>query len=271
MQFFGINFNVTNPKLFKESLQNIQNSINTPNHFFASDNLIAWNRNLSFLNNQKFLNCLSDNCSTEIEFSILWRTYILCYFAQLATHLAGDFLEIGAYKGNTANIIIDMLDFKKTNKNYYLYDVFEHHETDLNHAMPEHSKELFQKVQKRFQSYPFVHIVKGYVPQSFETAFPQKIAFAHIDLNQAPAELAALNAVLPRLVPGGVIVFDDYGWFAYSDQKEMQDPVLTQWGLSALELPTGQGIVLKPFANCGIMEKNNKQQTTNLEPCYCLF
>ncbi len=250
MQFFGVNFNITQPVSFKAAVTNLQKSIATPDHFYCADNLITWNRNFGFLNDPKFLNCLSANCNTDIEFSIMWRTYILCYFANIATHLKGDFVEIGAYKGNTANIILEMTDFAKTHQDYYLYDTFEHQETDLNHPMPEHSKELFQKVLKRFEKYPFVKVIQGYVPHSFKEAFPEKIAFAHIDLNQAQAELLALKAVLPKLLPGGVIILDDYGWHAYHEQKDAEDPVLKEWHLSALELPTGQGLVLKPFHPC---------------------
>lgn len=249
MRFFGINFNVVNPQNFQKGLQLIQESIATPDHFYSSDNIITWNRNFTFLQDKKFLETVQENSNTNIELSIIWRTYVLCHFAKMATHLKGDFLEIGAYKGNTANIILTISGIEHTNKNYYLYDTFEHKEGDLNHAMPEHSADLFQKVQKRFEKYPFVKVVKGYVPQSFEGNFPESVAFAHIDLNQAPAELAALNAILPRLVKGGVIVFDDYGWWGYHEQKETQDPVLAAHGLAALELPTGQGIVIKPFGD----------------------
>lgn len=249
MQFFGINFNVINPQNFQKGLQLIQESIVTPEHFYSADNIITWNRNFTFLQDKKFIKTVQENSNTDVELSIIWRTYILCHFAKMTTHLKGDFVEIGAYKGNTANIILTMSGIEHTNKNYYLYDTFEHQEGDLNHAMPEHSADLFNKVQKRFECYPFVKVIKGYVPQSFDKGFPEAIAFAHIDLNQAPAELAALNAVLPKLVPGGAIVLDDYGWWYYREQKNTQDPVLAAHGLSALELPTGQGIVIKPFAD----------------------
>jgi len=111
--------------------------------------------------------------------------------------------------------------------------------------MPEHSAELFAKVTQRFAGYPFVKVIKGYVPESFEQGFPEQIAFAHIDLNQAPAEVEALKRIVPRMVPGSILVLDDYGWWAYRAQKEAEDPLLASFGLDVLELPTGQGIVFK--------------------------
>ena len=43
------------------------------------------------------------------------------------------------------------------------------------------------------------------MPESFGDGFPEKIAFAHLDMNH-PAPMGALKAVLPRLSKGGVVV-----------------------------------------------------------------
>jgi len=48
-----------------------------------------------------------------------------------------------------------------------------------------------------------------------------------------------------RVVPGGAIVFDDYGWNGYRPQKDAEDAFLAARGYSVLELPTGQGLLIK--------------------------
>jgi hypothetical protein len=48
-----------------------------------------------------------------------------------------------------------------------------------------------------------------------------------------------------RVVPGGVIVFDDYGWKLFEKQKEAEDIFMKARGYEILELPTGQGLVIK--------------------------
>jgi hypothetical protein len=40
-------------------------------------------------------------------------------------------------------------------------------------------------------------------------------------------------------------VFDDYGWTGYQAQKHAADTFMRQRGLAVLELPTGQGLVVK--------------------------
>ncbi len=67
----------------------------------------------------------------------------------------------------------------------------------------------------------------------------------HIDLNNAPAEIGALEILFDRLSPGGILILDDYGWVGYKAQKQAEDPWLAARGYQVLELPTGQGLVFK--------------------------
>jgi predicted O-methyltransferase YrrM len=113
--------------------------------------------------------------------------------------------------------------------------------------MPLHADaRLFEKVTARFADRDYVIVVRGSVPDTFAAAFPEKIAFAQIDMNNAAAEAAALEAVLPRLASGGVVILDDYGWWVYSKQKQALDPIAERHGMQVLELPTGQGVMIKP-------------------------
>jgi len=47
------------------------------------------------------------------------------------------------------------------------------------------------------------------------------------------------------VVPGGIIVFDDYGFYLFRRQKEAEDAFMAARGYHILELPTGQGLVVK--------------------------
>jgi hypothetical protein len=67
----------------------------------------------------------------------------------------------------------------------------------------------------------------------------------HIDLNSADAEIGVLEVLFDRVSPGGIIVLDDYGWLAYEKQKIVEDEFFGRRNHSVLELPTGQGLVIK--------------------------
>lgn len=244
----GSHFNVLDKDKFQAGLQMLRESLfDGGKTLFSADNMILWNRNLSFLRDPFFLEPLHDDSLSIEEKSSVWRRYILLYFAELATHLTGDFLELGCYQGRTALDVLRKLDLTALGKRYYLYDLFEWREGDGHSHLAAHdTPDMYAQVLKRFAPYPCVQVVKGRVPESFAQGFPDRIAFAHIDMNHWVPEAAALEAVLPRLEPRGAIVFDDYGWWGYSAQKASLDPIAARHGLKILELPTGQGLLIKP-------------------------
>jgi O-methyltransferase len=48
-------------------------------------------------------------------------------------------------------------------KQFWAYDLFEHSPDMLHVAMPGHGPGLFERVQKKFASYPQVKVVKGLI------------------------------------------------------------------------------------------------------------
>ena len=88
-------------------------------------------------------------------------------------------------------------------------------------------------------------VLKGFLPDALDQMCPERIGFLHIDLNSPRAEVAVLERLFDRGVPGGVIVFDDYGWKLFEKQKVAEDEFMRARGYEILELPTGQGMVVK--------------------------
>ncbi len=239
--FWGVN----SPGFF----QGIQHAINNAAQegIFAADNIFTIGRNLGFLEDKAFMAARQKHAQTNIEQGIVWRHYVLAWVAKsvLSRKVPGDFVECACYKGTSARIICDYVDFSNSGKNYYLYDLFEHDKSMAHHAMPEHGANLFDIVKGRFSGFPNVKITRGFVPQVLDEVCPETISFLHIDLNSAPAEIGALERLFDRLSPGGILILDDYGWRAYRPQKLAEDPWLAARGYQVLELPTGQGLVIK--------------------------
>ncbi|MBK1642767.1 hypothetical protein CKO12_12985 [Chromatium okenii] len=238
-------FGVKNP----EFLQGIQQAISntSPEGIYAGDNIFTIGRNLSFLDNEAFVKAWKMHAETQVEHAIVWRIYVLSWLAKsvLARKVPGDFVECACYKGISARIICDYVDFINSDKHYYLYDLFEHDDAMTHHAMPEHSTTLYEQVKARFATFPNVTVTKGFVPQILDEVAPEVISFLHLDMNNAAAEIGALERLFDRLSPGGILVLDDYGWRAYREQKLAEDPWLAARGYDVLELPTGQGLVIK--------------------------
>jgi len=244
--FTGQQFNVVDSEKYNLAIKLLKESLfDGGATLFQADNLITWNRNYSFLLDEYFLELCRDDSISFTEKSIIWRTYLLIYFAKIASKAKGDFLEVGCHTGYTAGHVIKNINFEKLKKKFYLYDLFKKKKSDENiHFWAHETTDIYEHVKEKFSNFPFVSIVKGSVPRSFARAFPKKIAFAHLDMNHALPEAGALKKILPRLSKGAVVIFDDYGWWGYSEQKLAIDPIIAKHGLAVLELPTGQGLLI---------------------------
>lgn len=240
--FFGIR---DVPKFFAGINQAIA-SLNHSTGAFAGDNLFTYSRNLSFLTDEEFMRAYNAHATTNVEKGIIWRIAVVAWAARNGLRLEGDLVECACYKGVTARIVCDYVNFGAyPDRKYYLYDLFEHDASMPHHTMPEHGKTLVDQVRARFSDLPNVIVTQGRVPESFNQAAPEKIAFMHLDLNNADAEIGALEVLFDRMVPGAIMVLDDYGWLGYRAQKLAEDPWLEKRGYRVLELPTGQGLLVK--------------------------
>jgi hypothetical protein len=65
-------------------------------------------------------------------------------------------------------------------------------------------------------------------------------------MNVVAPEIAAGTYFWDKLVTGGVIVLDDYGWKSHEEQQQAWDAFAADRNTSVLLLPTGQGLILKP-------------------------
>ena len=214
--------------------------------FHFADNFFTWARNCSMLEDEVFVEAWKANVETDADQAIIWRRYILACAAYHCVQLDGDFVECGAYTGVGVKTVMDFLGGVTFPKDFWLYDLFEHEDWMLHHSMPEHGPDLEARVRAKFESYPQAKIFKGCIPEVFDGQSPKRIAYLHIDLNEAPAEIAALDALFDRVVPGGIVILDDYEWAGpHRAQKLAEDPWFEARHYRVFPLPTGQGLVIK--------------------------
>lgn len=235
-------WNIADHGVLNDAIDAVFGATKSQTGLFAADNLITFARNLGFIDDERLVKAWSTHATEAHERGIIWRTAVVVWAARQAMRREGGFVECGCYKGTTSRIMLDAVDM--ADRQFYLYDLFEHDKSMEHHAMPEHGSELFPWVKARFADFPNVHVIKGFVPESFEQGVPDKIAFAHIDMNNATAEIAALDAIEHRLVPGAVIVLDDFGGLPYRKQFVAETEWFAKRGIHVLELPTSQGLVI---------------------------
>ena len=74
----------------------------------------------------------------------------------------------------------------------------------------------------------------------------KKIAYLSIDLNNVIPEIAAAEYFWNRMMPGGMILLDDYGFKGFEEQHIAFDDFAKEKGTQVLSLPTGQGLIIRP-------------------------
>lgn len=213
--------------------------------FFASDNLIAWSRSLSFIWDENFVRAFVSVARDPVQAGIIWRRAVHYWAARHCLRLDGDFVECGTHKGDAVRLIINATDFGKSGKEYWLYDVFNYKEGDEHHYIEGLEDGLFEKVKASFSQETYVRIIQGYVPDSFSQGMPDKIALLHLDMNSVTAEVGALEALWDRMTTGGILLLDDFGWLRYSKQTRAHFDFFKERGYPILDIPTGQGLVIR--------------------------
>ena len=169
--------------------------------FYCNDMLICLWRNLSFQHDKKFIKCFYDSVTNEQEQSLIWRLHTLAWAAKNALSVEGDFVECGVFKGFCSSVILKYLDFQDLPRQAYLYDTFEglpeKTSTETERRAWDYTQydaeAIYKGVCEKFSVYKNVNIVRGIVPDSFEVAVPEKIAFLHIDMNSAQAEMLEIR------------------------------------------------------------------------------
>jgi hypothetical protein len=81
------------------------------------------------------------------------------------------------------------------------------------------------------------------VPDILHQVALNRIAHLQLDMNSPRAETGALEVLFERVAAGGTIILDDYSWTNSTSRKRR--PIASRAWHVVLELPTGQGLVVK--------------------------
>jgi O-methyltransferase len=231
---------------------------------FWGDRMLTLDKSADFLLDQNFAQAFAAVRGShkydeyDSPQGIAWRLNTLCWAARCGLRTGGAFVECGVFKGDMAWVVLHVLGANNIPP-FYLYDTFAgfssmysapedypDNPSYLDFANRFYQQEgLYEGVMERFSPFGQIHVVRGVLPDSLAQTSPDSIGFLHIDLNSPAAEVGVLEVLWDRVLPGGVVVFDDYGWKIFHKQKQAEDEFMRARGHEILELPTGQGLVIK--------------------------
>ncbi len=217
---------------------------------------LATSNNCDFIQEERFAKAYAAAAATNPwpGFTLQWRVYIVCWLAEHVKKLEGDFVECGVNTGAYSKAIIEYINFNATGKTFYLLDTFkgldekqiteEERKAGVGNYLSAY-KNVYEQVKETFRN-DRVKIIQGLVPDTLGQVDTNKIAYLSIDMNVVAPEIAAMEYFWDRIVPGGVLIHDDYGFPQHIQQKKAVDEFVKRKNTSILCLPTGQGIIFKP-------------------------
>ncbi len=172
--------------------------------------------------------------------------YVL-YRAALGTFsLIGAAAEVGVYRGGTALLLSRVFAGIST---VHLFDTFDgmppaDPEKDL-HEAGDFRDTTERAVRQLLEGSENAVLHAGLFPMTAEGLGDTAFRFVHVDVDLYRSVLDCAEFFYPRLVTGGVMVFDDYGWSSTAGAREAVDEFFRDRPEVPIYLPTGQALVTR--------------------------
>lgn len=180
------------------------------------------------------------------------RCYILQALCKHALHLDGHMAECGVYRGGTAFLLASTLRAQANGRiALHLFDTFAGMPASANDDLSDHKQGDFgdtslQAVQAYLREFPAVSFHPGAIPDTFSQVDVMRFSFVHIDVDLYQSAKDCCEFFYPRMVQGGIMIFDDYGFPHYRDaERRAVDEFFGAQIETPIVLRTGQCLVMK--------------------------
>ncbi len=188
---------------------------------FASPtaNFTPWN------NDEQFMSVYSHaKKNTLVD---IYRCFELWQLADKAYELDNNasMLEVGVWRGGTAAVIAQRLKDRGAKLPFYIADTFtgvaKASDNDPFYTGNEHadtSQKIVEELLNNKIGYKNVQILKGIFPEDSQHLVPatDKFSLCHIDVDVHDSARDIVDWIWDKLIVGGIIVFDDYGFHTCS-------------------------------------------------------
>lgn len=175
-----------------------------------------------------------------------------CVRAVIEQDIPGDLVETGVWRGGASILMRGVLKaYGETERRVWVCDSFQgipdpRHEADIESQVVNHADLIVSRsqVEANFARYRLldeqVRFLEGWFSDTLPDAPIDQIALLRLDGDQYVSTMDALNALYPRVSPGGFVVVDDYGNVEacriavaeYRDAHRITEPIedIDGWG-----------------------------------------
>lgn len=196
---------------------------------------------------QPLYTAVSDHTKVdEARCYLLWRT------ALQAASIPGDFLEVGVWRGGTGALLCDAAERIGGGRTVYLADTFrgvvKAGPKDDYYRGGEHADTSIEMVEELLSALDTdnYRLLPGVFPE--ETGHhvaDGRIALCHIDVDVYQSAKDVTEWVWPRLPVGGVIIYDDYGFYGCEGVTALGNEELERGDRLFIQNLSGQGLSVK--------------------------
>lgn len=229
-----------------------------PINDFINENELTYS---SVLPNATYAPWLSDKAFMSIYHKIKTQTLVDVYRCYELWELTKQvhqqnanaaFLEVGVYKGGTAAVISTQLKQLNANATFYLADTFtgvaKASEKDSMYVGGEHADTSEILVEQTIKPiYNHYKILEGIFPNHTEHLIHQNELFrlCHIDVDVYESAKDVVHWVWQKLMVGGIIVFDDYGFASCNGVTNLVNEYKSLTDRLVLHNLNGHAIIIK--------------------------
>jgi hypothetical protein len=171
-----------------------------------------------------------------------------------------DVAECGCWKGTSTYLIAKTIERAGFQGRFHVFDSFEGlsdphaHDEDERYSLTPGQiavrKQMLTstepEVRRTLAPFTFTALYPGWIPERFPDVADRRFSFVHVDVDLYEPTRDSLAFFVPRLVPGGVLVCDDYGYTGFPGAKAAVDEYVAahpvQW---FVELPMGGAFLIK--------------------------
>ncbi len=174
-------------------------------------------------------------------------------FARSTRSLPGDTAECGVFTGASSYLICTS---HRTGTFHHAFDSFEGLSRPSDLDRPSSTEAYHWKqgdlavteetARRNLQEFDFVKYHTGWIPTRFFEVNSLRFRLVHVDVDLYEPTRESVRFFYERLVEGGVLICDDYGYHTCAGARRACDELVEEHRLDPiLHLPTGQGVIVK--------------------------